>query len=473
MSIRYDVSTWRIRRELMSKASAQIRGGSHRGLVFLILLGGVLLFLSGCMTDPAVKVQMPKSGDYVPDTSCRNCHGKIYEQYSQSMHAVAYGNHVFQAQYFNELIPLAKGDSALLAEADRCIACHAPVASVKGAGHILSREEVSDNQSGVNCDFCHTLKGVKGEPPGSANYIPTPGEDKFGPFRHDTNWHHIYSEFQTQSEFCGLCHNDVNHNGLEIKSTYTEWKNSSYARKNIDCQNCHMNLLGFMIREQAAYESGRAATMTVGQAYWRNRLYSHWFPGAHDKSQLGSAVALSLNIATDRQEAAPGEVVHLTIDLGNEKVGHSMPSGSADLRLLWIELAVQVDNKIISIPAVSANGKDLYDISGKGKLDSDILREDVPEGSRIYRSIYVDKHGRQTLSSYNAMRIAFDNRLKADEVRKEHYSFTVPKDAKGLMTFTAMVKYLRYPSGFAAGLNIDKVAPVILSAATKELKIRY
>jgi hypothetical protein len=36
-----------------------------------------------------------------------------------------------------------------------------------------------------------------------------------------------------------------------------------------------------------------------------------------------------------------------------------------------------------------------------------------------YSTEYVDKTGKQTLSSYDAVNITFDNRLKAAEIRKE------------------------------------------------------
>jgi hypothetical protein len=448
---------------------------SDKTFLLSVLLSVFFLCLHGCMTEPATqrsKIQIQNTEDYALSTTCQNCHGNIYDQYAKSMHALAYGDLAFQAQYFDELLPQAAGDEKLQAEADRCLVCHAPVVSLKKGGRIVTREQVADIQKGVNCDFCHTIRGFKGEKPGGGNFDSTPGDEKFGPFRHTSKWHHVYSEFQTKSEFCGICHNDVNHHGLEIKSTYSEWKESNFARKKIECQECHMSAVGFLVHGESAYVSGKAADMNVGEAAWRNRLYSHWFPGAHSKSQIGNAMIFSLNLKLDRPEASHGEQVHITIDIGNEKVGHSMPSGSADLRMMWVELTARIDDRVVRIPVVSEARETSFDVAGSNEFDQETFQRDVPAGSRIYRSVFIDQSGRPTLASYQAVKIVFDNRLKAEEVRKEHYKFTIPDDARGSLYFTAMVKYVRYPSGFAARLNIDKIDPVIISAVTKELKIK-
>ncbi|MBI5632482.1 MAG: hypothetical protein HZA15_03275 [Nitrospirae bacterium] len=406
--------------------------------------------------------------EFESSTMCRGCHGKIVEQHEESMHAKSFSNPVFQAQYFRELLPQLSQHQDLKKDADKCIACHDPIAFIRNKGHITNPQQTIQNLSGIVCDFCHRISAYKGEQPEGGNFIAMPGESKFGPFKHASDRHHAYHELQTKSEFCGICHNDVNHEGVEIKSTFTEWKESIYAKKKIHCQDCHMNLQGFLTDNKPVFDSGQAASMTLGPNYKRNKLYTHKFPGAHAKTQTADALMLGLSV--DKSDASPGEDVALNIHIFNKKVGHSMPSGSADLRMLWLELIANVDGKIISIPATS--GKDAYDVAGRGGFDKEIIAADVPEGSRMFRSIYLDREGKQTLSSYNATRIAFDNRLKAEELRKERYYYRIPKDARGVVTFTARVNYLRYPSSFARSLGIDKTEPVELAAAKKEVRIR-
>jgi hypothetical protein len=77
----------------------------------------------------------------------------------------------------------------------------------------------------------------------------------------------------------------------------------------------------------------------------------------------------------------------------------------------------------------------------------------------------------QTLASYNAARIVFDNRLKAEEMRTERYSFRVPDDAREALVFTARARYLPYPGSFARALSIPPASPHLLAEARRPLII--
>ncbi|MBI5848743.1 MAG: hypothetical protein HZB31_12520 [Nitrospirae bacterium] len=440
----------------------------HYVLLFYLICATLLL--GGCAiprNQEAASRQVAEP-EFDPSTMCRGCHGTIVEQHEESMHAKSFSNPVFQAQYFRELIPQLSKHSDLQKEADKCIACHDPISFIKNKGYITSPHQTIQNLSGIVCDLCHRISAYKGERPGGGNFIATPGESKFGPFKHASDRHHAYHELQTRSELCGICHNDVNHEGVEIKSTFTEWKESSYARRKIHCQDCHMNLQGFLTDNRPVFDSGQAASMTLGATYQRSKLYTHKFPGAHAKTQTSDALMLELSV--DKSEAAPGEDIMLNIHVSNRKVGHSMPSGSTDLRMLWVELVANIDGISIAIPVLPGN--DLYGIAGYGSFDKEIIGGDIPEGSRIYRSVYLDRNGKQTLSSYNAAKIIFDNRLKAEEMRKERYHFRIPKNAAGTVSFMARIYYLRYPGSFASSLGIEKTEPVELADAKKEVRIR-
>jgi hypothetical protein len=151
---------------------------------------------------------------------------------------------------------------------------------------------------------------------------------------------------------------------------------------------------------------------------------------------------------TDKPMVLPGDEITIYVFIDNSKTGHKMPSGSADLRQLWLELWAYNGDKIIFIPAHS-NEAEAYDVTGKGLFDQGILGEDIPQGARIYRAIFLDNAGNQTLSSYDAVKIAFDNRLNAAELRRETYHFKVPLNAKSKITLKASLNYLPYPSSFS------------------------
>ncbi len=441
------------------------------------------LFLSGCMANPPVRApeprlaapsisavpeKFPKPAEYWPSSVCLDCHDKIFRQHSQSMHAKSFDDPVFQAQYFNEVLPRSMSEG-LSGEARGCIACHAPVAYMKTNGYIFSKQQVDPAMSGVTCDFCHTIRGYKGENPGDGNYISIPGSRKLGPFKSETNWHHVYSELQTKSEFCAICHERINRNGLEIMSTFTEWRNSRYAAEGIQCQDCHMNVRGFLTAGEPVYESGKAAHMRLGYSPYRGRLYTHRFPGAHSRTQVTGA--LTLDMETAEPAARPGSEITINIYVDNSRTGHKMPSGSAELRLLYLDLNAYSGNKTVSVPAATRT-TGMYDVAGKGRFDDSVLGSGFPAGRRIYRAVCIDKSGRQTLSSYDAVKIVFDNRLNAAEVRKETYRFKIPEDAKGILSLTARLYYLSYPAAFAGRLGLPEAEAVEIASVKKDIVIK-
>ena len=151
-----------------------------------------------------------------------------------------------------------------------------------------------------------------------------------------------------------------------------------------------------------------------------------------------------------------------------------MPSGSADLRLLWIEVTVRIGDEPIGQPAVILEPEALdessaYSLAGRGKFDSILLGPEIPKGSRIYRAVFIDGAGQATLDSYNAVAKLFDNRLKAAEKRKESYRFMIPEGAKGDITIKATLKYLPYSSTFTDRFGLPVPEAVIV--AQREIRL--
>ena len=415
------------------------------------------------------RVKSVSSAEYWQSAVCRDCHDTIFQEYSQSMHEQSFTDPVFQAQYFKELLPLTFGNMDILPEAEKCIACHAPDAFIRNQGLIISKQQIDPLKSGVICDFCHRITGYKDGSPGNGNYISTPGTQKLGPFIKETNWHHVYSDLQTKSEFCAICHNAVNHYGLEIKSTYTEWKASRYAKEGIQCQDCHMNVQGFLTAGKPTFESGQASHASMAYSPYRSKLYTHRFPGAHSQEQVVGA--LTMGIEVENSNVSPGDEMRIQVLVDNSRTGHKMPSGSADLRLLWLDIKAVIGDKIIPVSPVATGGENSYGISGGGPSDSDIILRDIPEGRRVYRAVYVDKEERQTLSSYSAVNIIFDNRLEAAEIRKESYHLTIPKDVSGKILLVAQLNYLPYPSAFSERFGLPGPQAVTIAAAEKKIMI--
>ena len=455
------------------------RGGDSPALkpwVIVIVLFGLFFFL---LTAASAAPPLPDSirheyVKYFPSSACASCHVKIADQHGASSHARSFSDPLFQAQYFRELLPAAEKDESLYQEAKTCIACHSPIDYLVLNGRVFSAEQFNPDWSGVDCAFCHTIEGYSGERPGNGNYISKPRDERvYGPFEEKSAWHHNYSELYRKSEFCAICHNAVNRFGLEIKSTFTEWKKSIYAEKGIQCQDCHMNVLGFLSDGKAIYERGCAANPSdlITRAPDRPRLYSHRFPGAHSKTQISGAGNLSVHIETKRRSASVGEEITLAVFIDNSKTGHMMPTGSADLRLLWLQVDAEVDGRSIPLPATAGEAGG-YAVNRSGDPYSGRLPSEIPGGVRVYHAVYVDKTGRPTLSSYNAVGIVFDNRLKACEVRRETYLFKVPQKAAGQVVFRASLNYLPYPEGFAERFGLPTPLSWEITSSTRSLPIR-
>ena len=431
--------------------------------------------LAGCASlfsqvKPASPAAQTKG--FWPTSTCRGCHDQIVEQHLASSHEKSFTNPAFQAQYQKDLLPKAAKDPRLNAEARECIACHEPVTYATSGPKVLALQEIDPKMNGVTCDICHSMTGYRDNKPQNGNFIVEPSERKLGPFEGESDWHHIYSELQTKSDICAVCHEAVNRHGLRIKATFTEWQESTFAQQGVHCQDCHMNVDGFLTAGRPRFSSGKAAAMSIGSAPQRERLYTHQFPGAHSKTQIEGAIALAIEAVPSKDSQDGGLDIDVTVD--NSRTGHSMPSGSADLRLLWIEVLVRIGDDPIGQPAAILESEALvesyrYALAGLGEFDSILLGPEIPKGSRIYRAVFVDGAGQATLDSYNAVAKLFDNRLKAEEKRKEFYRFMIPEGAKGDIRIQATLKYLPYSSTFTNRFGLPSPQEVIV--AQREIRL--
>jgi hypothetical protein len=385
-------------------------------------------------------------------------------QHLESSHENSFTNPVFQAQYQKDLLPKAARDLDLYTEAQLCISCHEPITYATKGPKVISFEEIAPNMNGVTCDVCHTITGFRAPMPQNGNYIIAPSYTKLGPFKQQSDWHHAYSELQTRSEICAVCHEATNRHGFQIKETFTEWQESIFARQGVHCQDCHMNVDGFLTAGKPRFSSGKAAHMDPGSAPERERLYTHQFPGAHSRTQVEGA--LQLTIETTPMDASRTIALDITVD--NERTGHSMPSGSADLRLLWLEVTARIGDRLQILPAGAVGHEvsdemSLYSRAGYGKFDPQLLGPEIPKGSRIYRAIFVDAKGQATLDSYDAVGKLFDNRLKASEKRRESYQLRIPEGVQGDLSIEATLKYLPYSSVFTDRFGLPKPEAAIVA----------
>lgn len=216
------------------------------------------------------------------------------------------------------------------------------------------------------------------------------------------------------------------------------------------------------------YESGQVSTDSLSRAPARDKIYSHRFPGIHSGAAVEGAVGLRIGKSPDRVPAGRPFVLTVVVDNGN--TGHSLPTGSADLRLLWLEVTVKIGGRPIAIPADN-RARGTWGAVGENSDDALLLGGDVPVGARLYRAVYFDRRNHQTLASFDARSIAFDNRLLSGEKRPEGYTIAVPRDATGTIQVEARLRYRAFPTSLARDLEVTPPPVVEVASATGEIAI--
>jgi hypothetical protein len=237
-----------------------------------------------------------------------------------------------------------------------------------------------------------------------------------------------------------------------------------------------MNKNGFILDGKAVFDRGQAAFINIGSVAKKlkeyEKLHSHAFPGAHSSNQLAKALSLEFRVVTLTADAEGRFPFSLMVN--SERSGHKMPSGSSDLRFMWVVVTATAEDGT-SFPVFINNprikkGSD-FSIAGGSRDDAVILRDDVPPGSRLYRTVLVNSAGRQSLFQYDAVKSAFDNRLNAAEVRKEGYYFKLPPQFSGKITLEASLYYKGAPSSFTRRMQLPDSETVLVAIQQRTITV--
>ncbi len=376
---------------------------------------------------------------------CGGCHEEIYEQWNGSMHSHAWNDPVFQAA-------LKKASKATGTLVDKlCIGCHSPIGLLTGEASVTGENMSEVAKKGVSCDFCHSISEVRGV--GNAPFVLDPQNNpralKRGPFRdsvspfHDTE----YSEVFTKSEICGACHN-VSHplNRMPIERTYDEWKDSPYAGKGVQCQDCHMTP-GPGVKDNP----GTATSFSKK----RRQIYTHYFIGGNvivpelmgSKKHAQLAREMLQAAATIEMETPKklkqGSTARIDVKVTNSGAGHKLPTGFPEGREVWVDFKV-----------TDAAGKLIYRLGAV----KDGLTE---KGTKSFKVVLGDPEGNIVdLELWEADKILYDTRILPHGYAELDYSFFVPKNAKSPLTITADLNYWSFPQ-FIADKLLGEGAPKI------------
>lgn len=214
----------------------------------------------------------------------------------------------------------------------------------------------------------------------------------------------------------------------------------------------------------------------------------HLFHGAHDPGKLAGVA--EVRIHPEFREVEPGDTVRLTAVVVNAKAGHKIPTGSAEERLLWLDVRatdakgrswhLPVDRKGFEGEALTiADSKamayqDIGEIQGIPDFAGLPRDGGVPDGDRIFRLPYLDPKGRMTIAQWNTAAFGPDYRLAPLAAVNETFTWKVPDDAAaGTMRVTATLHYSRLVPSVAAFLKVppEESEPVRIGEHTTYVQV--
>ncbi|HLL22648.1 MAG TPA: multiheme c-type cytochrome, partial [Kofleriaceae bacterium] len=211
----------------------------------------------------AIDPGVPADSELLDARGCATCHAEIAREWSQSRHALAWTNGIFQREYSARPQPW-------------CINCHAPLTTQQQA---LDGARAAQ---GVDCATCH-VRGGRLVSARRSNRSPhgTIADASFG-----------------TPAFCADCHQFtfpvLDETGRAtamtahpMQTTVSSFAAGPFAHERDGCMTCHGSPRG------------------------------HAFPGAHDRGMREAALELSWCRAGDA----------LVVDVKNVAAGHTVPTG--------------------------------------------------------------------------------------------------------------------------------------------------
>ena len=418
-----------------------------------------------------------KYSDFSKTKKCAMCHKAIYQEWQESLMSQSYTHKWDQVEYFKLALPHSKKLAKVAGVKAGCIACHGPLAFLSGDIPPKPASANTRANEGVSCDVCHSITGTTEKEPFNFSFKVEPGKVKNGPRKDARSPFHStrFSQFHKSAEFCATCHDEQSPYGAWVKSTYREWKAGPYSKEGVVCQDCHMH---------------RAPGKSAMGGKQRKDIAHHVFQGSHSSTKLAGAVDLALY--PNKKELSPGNTLKLRAVLFNGKVGHAIPSGSTEERMLWLEVvAIDANGKSYQIPVTPKGFKgEEYTIADSKAMAYQAIGEimeikgfkglkrdgDVPDGARIFRKPFFDPKGRMTICQwYTKDNTLVDYRIKPRETKIEKYVWQLPENLpKGRLTINANLFYAEVPSSVGKFFKLPETEyrPILVNSASMTLNVK-
>lgn len=374
--------------------------------------------------------------EWINSANCKSCHPEIFKQWANSNHRLMGGSNPYYIVMEN-LAAKEEGEGIRF----WCMGCHSPGALTSGQRQTSQKSHLFDKdgkalvdamksidkeaEEGTSCLFCHRiskLEEVRGNGGYTINlrdrskYIFEERDGLFGK-THDAMINakpkpHAQSyskEFYSDSKYCMSCHDEFSPGkGAKIVDTYGEWEKSEYNKgaknpKTKGCIDCHMHA------SPATLDKKIAGYSTVGGKLKENVRTHHFIGSNHFLVGLRSGEHEKMTIDM-LKAAAKIEIVRskkdLVVRVLNVGAGHSLPTGVADFRELWLEVTVKdsAGKTIVSSGAIDA----------KGEID---------QNAHIFRKVFGDKNGKSVgLKFWQYEKLLEDTRIAPKGFRDERYA---------------------------------------------------
>lgn len=399
---------------------------------------------------PGESARAIKVSSFTSQQTCASCHPRQADEWSESAHAHAMLDPVFQAL-------IARAGAEAPEQRAFCTSCHTNIGSTTGA--------VAPDYSfatlptvvmeGVTCESCHRVTSVFRS--SNAGHTLDPAAPMQGslqagltsPF-HETERSSVLSS----AELCGSCH-DVRAGDVALEQPYAEWSSAPARDEGEVCVDCHMS---------ATY--GRAAE---GFGLVERRVRRHTFRGPSALAWLGGrseanaveaareveeqlASALSLEVISPAASLA-GAPFNLRVVIRNNISGHRFPTGSAFFREVWLEVQVR-----------DARGLAIYQSGGPEARDASSLH-DLWLSARL-----LDDSDTPTLLPWRAARVE-SHALEPLEERHIDLNVVVPSAAEGPLRVEAVLRFQSLPSALLDELGLPAELAHRIELQTSEASI--
>ncbi len=338
---------------------------------------------------------------YTPPDVCAGCHPKQYEEWTGSVHSLAFQDPIYQGE-------LSKAYKAVGHEISRqCEGCHSATGMITGE---IKKPGIADLSpmalAGVSCDICHSISGTThwqtpSHEPENGSFILTPGIDsadgakliKRGPFKPSDNcgmgFHDcVESSLHLKADLCASCHQVYHYEDhFPLESTYLEWKHGAYAQKEILCQDCHMVDFATFLRASGDFLKPQRSEYHHN-FNGANYLLSYLASGAAKKAgndQKATIMKEEYDMAVKRLQAAAdmelspiyrnGKLAEIKVRVKNIRAGHNLPTSLTNVRQMWLEITAKDDkgNVLMTSGSIDEQG---HIVENTRMLNSDGMGKD-------------------------------------------------------------------------------------------------